>query len=255
MRRPRLAVFKFASCDGCQLSILGCEDELLPLAARVDIAYFAEASSAMKAGPYDVSLVDGSISTPRDVERIHEVRRMTRTLVAIGACATAGGIQALRNARDFAEVRSLVYPRPEYVDALADSTSIGEHVVVDVELRGCPIDRGQLLAVLGALLAGRVPRMPTGSVCLECKRAGNPCILVTRGVPCLGPITHLGCGALCPSHDRGCYGCFGPAEAPNTVSSTRVYLAKGARPEQVDRLYHNFNTHAPELRSARGRDG
>jgi coenzyme F420-reducing hydrogenase gamma subunit len=218
MAVPRLAVWKFASCDGCQLSLLDCEDELLAVAGAVEIAYFAEASSAYGEGPFDLSLVEGSVTTPHDAERILEVRRISDTLVTIGACATGGGIQALRNFADVAEFTAAVYASPQYISTLATSTPIAAHVPVDFELHGCPIDKRQLLEVISAYLARRRPRIASSSVCIECKRRGNVCVTVAHGTPCLGPVTHAGCGALCPSYDRGCYGCFGPMESPNPAA-------------------------------------
>src|SRR5215469_8768307 len=166
-RRPRLAVWKFSSCDGCQLSLLDCEDELLELAGRVDIAYYREATSAVGRGPYDLSLVEGSIATPADVDRIKRVRRASRWLVTIGACATAGGIQALRNFTTLREVAGAVYPKPELLTVLNTSTPISEHVPVDFELQGCPVNRHQLLEVIAAFLRRRRPVVPTHSVCVE----------------------------------------------------------------------------------------
>ncbi|MFA1542648.1 oxidoreductase [Actinomadura monticuli] len=215
MGRPTLAVWKFASCDGCQLTLLDCEDELLALTGVIEIAHFLEASSAAGDGPYDVSLVEGSITTPADLDRVRHVREVSRTLITIGACATAGGVQALRDFADVEEFASVVYARPEYIATLARSTPISAHVPVDFELRGCPIDRRQLLEVLSAHLTGRRPDVPGHSVCFECKSRGNVCVMVARGTPCLGPITHAGCGAICPAYGRGCYGCFGPSPAWN----------------------------------------
>ncbi|NUR88284.1 MAG: oxidoreductase [Nonomuraea sp.] len=212
----RLAVWKFASCDGCQLTLLDCEDELLGLGPHV--AYFAEAASAPDKGTYDLSLVEGSITTPADLERIKHVRRVSKHLVTIGACATAGGIQALRDFADVSEFISVVYARPDYIETLERSTPISAHVPVDFELRGCPIDKGQLLEVIRAFLTGRRPVVPTHSVCVECKARGNVCVTVAHGTPCLGPVTQAGCGALCPSVNRGCYGCFGPMETPNVAA-------------------------------------
>jgi sulfhydrogenase subunit delta len=216
--RPRLAVWKFASCDGCQLSLLDCEDELLAVAGAVEIANFPEASSNIQPGPYDLSLVEGSITTEHDRERIQEIRRISKTLITIGACATAGGIQALRNYADVREYTSIVYATPAYISTLETSTAIGDHVPVDFELRGCPIDKGQLLEVLTAYLHGRPPRIEPHSVCVACKLAGKVCVTVAHGTPCMGPITHAGCGALCPGYTRGCFGCFGPQQQANTPS-------------------------------------
>jgi coenzyme F420-reducing hydrogenase gamma subunit len=238
---PTLAVWKFASCDGCQLTLLDCEDELLALAEEVTVAHFLEASRAVVSGPYDVSLVEGSITTMDDVVRIREVREQSKVLVAIGACATSGGIQALRNFGDIAEYASVVYASPQYIETLATSTPISLHVPVDLELRGCPIDKGQLLEAITAYLAGRKPDVPDTSVCTECKRRGTTCVLVADGTPCLGPVTHAGCGALCPSVRRGCYGCFGPMQNANVASLRRQLAIVGVTNGDIDRLYSTFN--------------
>jgi coenzyme F420-reducing hydrogenase gamma subunit len=242
---PTLAVWKFASCDGCQLSLLDCEDELLAVAGQVTIAHFLEASRDVLPGPYDVSLVEGSITTAEDAERIVRVRELSRTLVTIGACATAGGVQALRNFGDVDEFRSVVYARPDYISTLATSTPIAAHVKVDFELRGCPVDRRQLLEVISALLVGRKPNISAHSVCFECKRRGNVCVVVAHGTPCLGPVTHAGCGALCPAHNRGCYGCFGPMETPNAGAQVGLLRATGMSEGDVLRAFRTFNAAAP----------
>jgi sulfhydrogenase subunit delta len=248
--RPKLAVWKFASCDGCQLTLLDCEDELLALAGEVELAYFVEATSGNVDGPYDLSLVEGSITTADDAERIQRVRSESKALVTIGACATAGGVQALRNFGDVEEFTRVVYASPEYISTLATSTPIAAHVRVDFELRGCPIDKRQLLEVLTAFLHGRRPQISSASVCTECKRRGNVCVMVAHGTPCLGPVTHAGCGALCPTYNRGCYGCFGPMEAPNTASLTRQLKVLGVTERDVERVFSTFNANAPEFREA-----
>lgn len=246
--RPKVGVFKFASCDGCQLSLLCAEDELLTVAGKIEIAYFLEATSHIDEGPYDIALVEGSITTPADIHHIHDIRQRSRYLITIGACATAGGIQALRNWADHDEFVSAVYARPEYIQTLATSTPIAEHVPVDFELRGCPINRFQLVEVIVALVNGRKPKTPSHSVCLDCKRRGNVCITVAQGVPCLGPVTQSGCGAICPSFDRGCYGCFGPAKQCNTGSLTEQLLENGAPSAELIHLLRNYNGYAPEFR-------
>jgi len=246
--KPKLAVWKFTSCDGCQLSLLDCEDEFLSLAACVDIAHFAEASSAVKAGPYDLSLVEGSISTPEQADAIKQVRADSRYLVTIGACATAGGIQALRNFKDVKEFISIVYAKPQYITALARSTPISDHVRVDFELQGCPVNKHQLLEVISAFLNGRKPNIWPYSVCVECKRRGTVCVMVAHGTPCVGPVTHAGCGAICPAYDRGCYGCFGPMESPNTSSLSGRLIQLGATPGDVARVYRTFNAWAEPFR-------
>ena len=253
MRRPRLAVWKFASCDGCQLTLLDCEDELLAVTEHVQIAHFVEASSASVKGPYDVSLVEGSITTAEDARRIRDVRKASKVLVTIGACATSGGIQALRNFGDVDEFMSVVYARPEYIRTLETSTAIADHVPVDFELRGCPIDKGQLIEVITAFLAKRRPVVPAHSVCVECKLAGNVCVMVASGTPCLGPLTHAGCGALCPSYDRGCYGCFGPTERPNAPSLMGWLRGRGLDGDDAVRVLRTFNANAPAFREESAR--
>jgi sulfhydrogenase subunit delta len=249
-RKPRLAVFKFASCDGCQLSLLDAEDELLAVAGAVEIAYFPEASRAMLRGPYDIGLVEGSITTHHDAERIQQVRRQCRTLITIGACATAGGIQALRNWAHVEEFVRAVYATPQYIRTLQLSTPIAEHVQVDFELRGCPIYKHQLLEVITATLAGRKPNIPTYSVCMECKRRGTVCVAVAQGIPCLGPVTQAGCGALCPAYARGCYGCYGPMESPNTASLTSQFRILGQTDAEIVRAFRGFNAWAWPFRRA-----
>lgn len=252
--KPRIAVWKFASCDGCQLSLLDCEDELLAVADAVDIADFREASSRILPGPYDLSLVEGSITTPHDRERIQQIRAQSRALVVIGACATAGGIQALRNFADVKEYLPLVYASPEYIETLATSTPIADHVAVDFELRGCPINKHQLLEVISAFLEERKPNVARHSVCMECKMRGNVCVLVT-GTPCLGPITHAGCGALCPSYLRGCYGCYGPSEAAQPEALSSVLTGMGMPRRDVVRALRTYNAAAPVFRKESERNG
>jgi coenzyme F420-reducing hydrogenase gamma subunit len=252
-RRPTLAVWKFASCDGCQLTLLDCEDELLALTEVVRIAHFTELSRAHVDGPYDISVVEGSITTPADAERIRAVRGASRRLVTIGACATAGGIQGLRNFAASGEYAGAVYAHPEYLRTLETSTPIADHVAVDLELHGCPIDRGQLLEALLALLAGRTPRLRRGSVCQECKARGTVCLLVRGGTPCLGPVTAAGCGGLCPSIGRGCFGCFGPAESPNTAALAAALGEGGMAPVDVTRLFRTFAAGAPAFREEAAR--
>ncbi len=242
-QRPKLAVWKFASCDGCQLSLLDCEDELLAVAGAVEIANFPEASRAVAPGPYDLSLVEGSITTAHDAERILIVREQSKFLVTIGACATAGGIQALRNLADVNDFVAAVYASPQYISTLATSTPISAHVPVDYELHGCPINRMQLLEVISAFLAGRKPSVSAQSVCMECKQRGNVCVMV-QGKPCLGPVTHAGCGAICPSYRRGCYGCYGPMETPNMAALAREWTALGASGRDIRRALQSFNTAA-----------
>ncbi len=255
--RPRLGVWKLASCDGCQLQLLSCEDELLAIAGALDVAFFAEATSRRDdGGRYDLALVEGSVSTAEQLEQLHDIRARSARLVTIGACATAGGIQALRNWRDVDEMIRIVYATPRYIDTLATSTPISEHVRVDFELRGCPIDKGQLVELITALLVGRRPAVRDEAVCMECKRAGATCVMVAKGTPCLGPITHAGCGALCPRWGRGCYGCFGPKENAATTSLAVRLIDGGVSKEALVRKLRGFTAWAPAFREeSEKRDG
>ncbi|KAA3616198.1 MAG: oxidoreductase [Calditrichaeota bacterium] len=246
--KPKLAVWKFASCDGCQLSLLDCEDELLAFANVIQIANFPEASRAVIKGKYDISLVEGSITTSHDAERIHKIRRQSKFLMTIGACATSGGIQALRNFTDVSRFTSMVYAHPNYISTLNKSTPIRDHVYVDFELHGCPINKYQLVEVCSALLHGRKPVTPSYSVCMECKRKGNVCVMVAHNTLCLGPVTHAGCDALCPSYNRGCFGCFGPKETPQTTSLAKKWKELGAKNDDVVRAFRGFYAYAEPFR-------
>jgi coenzyme F420-reducing hydrogenase gamma subunit len=253
--KPKLAVWKFASCDGCQLSLLDCEDELLAVADHITIANFPEASRAVLDGPYDLSLVEGSITTAHDRDRLQEVRRQSKYLVTIGACATAGGIQALRNFTDVQAFMDIVYANPEYISTLDTSTPIAAHVNVDFELRGCPINKHQLLEVINAFLNERKPNVLPNSVCIECKQRGTACIMVTQGTPCMGPVTQAGCGAICPAYNRGCYGCYGPMETPNTASLAGSMGDLGVTEAELQRMFRTYNAEEPAFRQEGDRHG
>jgi sulfhydrogenase subunit delta len=247
-RRPKIAVWKFASCDGCQLSLLDCEDELLQVASAFELANFPEASRAIAAGSYDISVVEGSITTPHDEERIHAIRRSSKLLITIGACATSGGIQALRNFKNVQDFIPLVYAKPQYIETLNKSTPITDHVFVDFQLRGCPINKYQLIEVLSAFLNGRKPLTPAHGLCMECKRKGIVCVMVANGIPCMGPVTQAGCGALCPAYSRGCYGCFGPKETTNTTALSTRWSQLGVNDPDIMRAFRSFNACAEPFR-------
>jgi len=248
--KPKIAVYKFSSCDGCQLSILNLEDDLLQLAAAVDISYFLEATRTVKPGPYDIGIVEGSISTPHEVERIKEIREDCKYVIALGTCATSGGIQALRNFARADEYARTVYEHPEYLHYLEKSTSIAEYIPVDLSIWGCPINKSMLVEVVIALLQSRKPNFPPSPVCLECKLRGINCVVVTQGIPCLGPIVHGGCGALCPANGRGCYGCFGPSSAANISAFVDCMTAYDRYPHETAGLLRSFSSHSPAFVTA-----
>ncbi len=236
--RPRIAVHKFASCDGCQLAFLNAGEALLTLAQRVEILHFAEAGWIDQFAEADVAFVEGSISTQHDIERIRAVRTSAKFLVTIGACATAGGLQALRNGvKEAASWVADIYASPEYIECLPESRPVSAHVKVDLELWGCPVTTEQVLAATASLLNGVMPVNPDEPVCVECKRRGHACVLVTQNAPCMGPVTRTGCGALCPSVGRACYGCFGPAELPNAASMAKHFEQAGLARRDVARRF------------------
>jgi sulfhydrogenase subunit delta len=248
--KPKIAVYKFSSCDGCQLTILNMEDELLDLASVVDIAYFLEATRFVKPGPYDVGIVEGSITTPHEADRIKDVRAECKYLIALGTCATAGGIQALRNFANVEEYAKVVYAHPEYLQTLETSTPISANVPVDLEIWGCPVNKSTVIEVLTALLQNRKPNFPPSPVCLECKRRSIICVAVAQGIPCLGPVVHGGCGALCPASGRGCYGCFGPSSAGNFTSLVNIMVPNDRYPGETANMLRSFSSHAPAFRVA-----
>lgn len=248
--KPNVAIYKFSSCDGCQLSLLNMEDELLDLAGAVNLAFFLEASRATREGPYDIAIVEGSVTTEHEVERIQEIRRQATILVALGTCATAGGIQALRNFADADDYAKTVYPHPEYLQYLKTSKPMSAYVQVDYELWGCPVNKAQVIEVIVALLSGRKPNLPAYAVCLECKRSGAICVLVDKGIPCVGPATQAGCGAICPGMGRGCYGCFGPVPYANTSSLSAILKKMERQPGEAMRLYRGISAGAPVFTNA-----
>ncbi len=247
-KKPKLAVFKMSSCDGCQLSLLDAEDELLDVLGGVELAYFPEASSKMLKGPYDIGLVEGSITTPRNVEEIRQIRKDCKILITIGACATAGGIQALRNWKDTKEFTKIVYASPEFISTLDRSLPVSSFVHVDFELRGCPINKYQLIEVLNAFLNSRKPNIPTYSVCIDCKLKGNVCVMTAHNTTCLGPVTQTGCNALCPSYNRGCFGCYGPMDSANTSSLAKQFKVMGSSKFDITIAFRSFNAYAEAFR-------
>lgn len=248
--RPRVAIHKFSSCDGCQLAFLNLGPDLLKLAENVELVHFAEAGPLAPDAEVDLAFVEGSVSTPEDLERIQGIRSQSRTLVAIGACATAGGVQALRNGPHSVHWLASIYPSADRIESLPSSTPISAHVNVDLELPGCPVTSVQVLGVINALLLGVGPGVTNEKVCVECKRRGLACVMVSKGIPCMGPVTHGGCGALCPSLGRDCYGCFGPADLANTDALTRQLKALGLDDEAIARRFRSINNNAPAFAAA-----
>ena len=246
----KIAVHKFASCDGCQLAFLNAGEELLSLAELVEIVHFPEAGLIDEEASVNVAFVEGSITTPADKDRIERIRRNSQYLITIGACATAGGVQALRNFANVEEWVAAVYATPEYIQTLATSTAIRQHVKVDFELWGCPVNAQQVFRTVRDLLSGVVPKNEINKVCMECKRQRNVCVMVTKNMPCMGPVTRTGCGAICPQVGRDCYACFGPAENCNTESMGLRLEELGLMPEAIAKRFLFINSEASEFHDA-----
>lgn len=250
MAKPRLAVHKFTSCDGCQLAFLNAGEALLVLSELVDVVHFAEAGLVDLETKIDIAFIEGSISTPDEIKRIKKIRENTKYLITIGACATAGGIQALRNAANHKAWMASIYASPQTIESLETSTAIANHVRVDWELWGCPVNTQQVLDAICSLLAGAAPKIKRDAVCLECKRNGNVCVLVTKKEPCMGPVTRTGCGALCPRVDRACYACYGPSENPNARSLGTWFKRNGETYAKIANQFLHINNQATAFKQA-----
>ncbi len=248
--KPRVAVHKFTSCDGCQLAFLNAGEALLTLSELVDMVHFSEAGAVELDAKVDIAFVEGSISTPDEELRIKKIRANSKYLITIGACATAGGIQALRHFADTKEWISSIYAAPQYIQSLSTSTPIASHVKVDWELWGCPVNGDQVLEAIRFLLSNATPRSKQDSECMECKRKGNVCVLVTQKQPCMGPVTKLGCGSLCPTVGRGCYACYGPKENPNPQALGNWFAQLGLSKEAIAQKFLHINNQAPAFNKA-----
>ena len=248
--KPKIAVHKFASCDGCQLAFLNAGEDLLTLASLVDIIHFPEAGPIDAEQHVDIAFIEGSITTPGDKDRIKRIRKNSDFVITIGACATAGGLQALRNLTNVEEWVSAIYATPAYVQTLATSSPIREHIKVDLELWGCPVNGTQVLKAVRDLLFGVRPKEYADKVCVECKRSQHICVMVTKGLACMGPVTRTGCGAICPQVGRDCYGCFGPAETSNTESLGNRLEGLGLVKAEIARRFLFINSEAPEFNQA-----
>ncbi len=262
--KPSVAVHKFSSCDGCQLALLNMGEALVTLAERVDIKHFAEAGVLDEDAEVDIAFIEGSVVTAHDMERIQEIRKRSKYLITMGACATSGGIQALKNlADDPASWVGAIYSNPEFIDSLDHSDPIKKHVKVDFEIWGCPINSRQISTAISLMLEGVMPLDEREKLCIDCKRAGHVCTLVTAGEPCMGPMTRTGCGALCPQFGRACYGCFGESELAHDSALNRRFEGIGLLPEQIKQRFQLIHPVAedeleqklnPEAVSAGGRN-
>lgn len=244
----RIAIVKLTSCSGCLVQFLNLEDELPELLKFVDFAYFLEVDGEPRSGPYDATFIEGSVTTEDEIKVIKKFRNESKVVIALGACSTTGGIQALRNWSNIEEFKKYVYPRPEWIETLNESRPIADFIKVDYELGGCPVNKELLLYFIKQLLGGKRPTMPTESVCNECKRKGIQCVIISKGIPCLGPVTRAGCGALCPSYGRGCYGCQGPARGINPLALAKRFEEMGLSKEDIILIFKGITSWSKEFR-------
>ncbi|MFZ9035530.1 MAG: sulfhydrogenase subunit delta [Francisellaceae bacterium] len=242
-----LAVHKFSSCDGCQLAFINDGVNLLKLAGLVDIKHFAEAGAVDEDAVVDIAIIEGSVNTRHDVDRIKKIRANSGYIIAMGACATTGGIQALRNNASVDEFNIWikdVYPQHSDVVAkeeLDTAKPVSAYIDVDFEIAGCPVSSQQMFAAVRQLLFTVEPEKTVDPVCTTCKHRGITCVMVARGEPCLGPVTADGCDALCPSINRGCYGCYGVAKFANFTAMTNKLKQMGFSEAEIARKYHFIN--------------
>jgi len=236
----KVAFFDFTGCEGCQLNKLNLENDLLDILEHVEIVEFREAMDD-KADEYDIAFVEGSITTPECVTRIHDIRRRSKVLVALGACATNGGINALKNIHDIDEVRERVYGKDKYLFPTIPVMPVHAIVKVDYKIYGCPMTQEEFVKVFKALVMGKKPQVPNYAVCVECKLRENECLL-ERGIFCLGPVTRAGCNARCPSFGQSCIGCRGLVDDVNQNASIEILKRYGYSLEEAIKRMNLFNT-------------
>ena len=252
MAKPRVAVFDFTGCEGCQLQVLNCEEELLDILGLIEIVNFREAMDE-KSDDYDIALIDGGISTPADVKRITAIRERAGTLITIGSCSSTGGINCLKNSRTMDENRQLVYgDDAKYVETIP-ARPVSAVVKVDFSIPGCPIDKKEFLRCLTELLAGKTPEIPNYAVCVDCKLRENECLL-EKGIFCLGPVTRAGCEARCPANGASCEGCRGLVDDPNMNAAKDVLGKHGLTVEDVIGKFRLFQGHYEEVETIRAAD-
>ena len=231
MAKPKLAFFDFACCEGCQLQVLSMEDELLDVLGMVEIVNFREAIDDRRED-YDIAIIEGSITTPDAVERIKGIRQKAKVLIAMGACATSGGVNYLKNFQDLEEVRRCVYGDKANLFPTLKTMPVDQVVKVDAYMWGCPVTKGEILKVLTEALSGRNFKPINHPVCVECRSKGNIC-LFDKGMYCIGPVIRAGCDALCPSNGNRCIGCRGIIADPNVNAHADILKEHGISLEQM----------------------
>jgi len=239
-QKPIVAFFGLTCCAGCQLEILNQEDKLLDILRAIELVQFRMGSSATHDGPYDICFVEGSVTNEAELEKLKELREKSKVLVAMGACATTGGVNAIRNGLNIEELKQSVYGDASHIKTLPEILPLKKYVKVEFELQGCPINGEEFVELVKALLSGSTPREKNYPVCVECRLKENIC-LMKEGELCLGPITRAGCGALCPSVGFPCEGCWGPVPQANVDSEIVMFSEMGASFDTVVRKFRMFN--------------
>ncbi len=241
MGKPRLAIFDFACCEGCQLQIVNMEEEILDLLTVVQPVEWREAISD-QSEEYDIAVIEGSITRAEDEQRLQEIRRRAGTLVAIGACATTGGVNKLKNSFGLEEVKACVYGAAAGMPhlATAPTKAVHEVVKVDVKVHGCPMSRREFSYVVKCLALGTPPVIPNYPVCVECKMRETICRYEYNEV-CLGVVTRAGCNAPCPSGGLWCFGCRGLVDDPNVDAAHDIMNKYGKTVEDLRSRMHLFN--------------
>jgi coenzyme F420-reducing hydrogenase gamma subunit len=237
--KPKVAIFDFTGCEGCELNQLNFEDQLLDILAHVDIVEWREAMDG-RADQYDIAFVEGSLSTPECINRINEIRRRTRVLVALGACAVNGGVNGLKNTRPIEEVRQEVYGDQKYLFPTLPALPLSAAVKVDYNVRGCPMTQIEFLKVFTALVMGKDPIEPDHAVCVDCKLNEFECVYA-RGMICLGPVTRAGCEAQCPGVGQYCTGCRGLVTDPNLAGMEEILVEHGLSTEEAWKRLELYN--------------
>lgn len=243
-RKPRVGIFDFTGCEGCELNQLNFEDQLLDILAHVDIVEWREAMDD-KPGEYDIAFVEGALSTPDCIRRIHDIRRRAKVLVALGSCAVTGGVNAVKNTRPIEQVREEVYGADKYLFPTLPALPLSAVVKVDHNVRGCPMTQREFLKVFTSLVMGKQPVEPDEAVCVECKLKENECVY-DKGMICLGPVTRAGCDAQCPSVGQYCTGCRGLVSEPNIAGMEEILAAHGLSRDEARRRLQLYSANELE---------
>jgi len=249
--KPRVAVYKFTGCAGCQMELLRLEDELLDIAEKIEFVYFMMAQNRDELECYDICFVEGSVSTPRELQEIKMIRAQTKTLIAFGDCAITGCVPSIKNWLPQSDVEKTVYKNTSPIRSIKIN-GIGEYVPVDLVLPGCPPHKNLILKAIESSLLGIKPDLRMHAVCMECKLRENVCILTSLGKLCMGPVTRAGCGAICPTYERECEGCYGPMSDANPSALSAEFRKLGISADDLMRKFRKYAGMSKEFRESSG---